>query len=83
MAEFTRNAPDYLTNAKSRAQSLDRFYDRLRLPPSIRRTTPGPAAAAESVPRANRRSMKCWMMPQAVVNRRNQTAQARKSSKGA
>ncbi|HEV2708464.1 MAG TPA: AI-2E family transporter [Pyrinomonadaceae bacterium] len=38
MAEFTRNAPDYLTNARTRAQRLDDFYDRLRLPPSIRRT---------------------------------------------
>ena len=41
MAEFTRNAPDYLTNAKSRAQSLDRFYDQLRLPPTVRRTANG------------------------------------------
>jgi predicted PurR-regulated permease PerM len=38
MAEFTRNAPDYLTNARARAQRLDGFYDELRLPQSIRRT---------------------------------------------
>jgi predicted PurR-regulated permease PerM len=38
MAEFTRNAPDYLTNARARAQRLDGLYDELRLPQSIRRT---------------------------------------------
>ena len=38
MAEFTRNAPDYLTNAAARARSLDSFYDRMRFPPSVRRT---------------------------------------------
>src|SRR5687768_8262646 len=38
MAEFTRNAPEYLTNATARARSLDNLYDRMRLPPSVRRT---------------------------------------------
>jgi predicted PurR-regulated permease PerM len=38
MAEFTRNAPEYLTNASARARSLDNLYDRMRLPPSVRRT---------------------------------------------
>ena len=38
MAEFTRNAPEYLTNASARARSLDNLYDRMRLPQSVRRT---------------------------------------------
>jgi predicted PurR-regulated permease PerM len=38
MAEFTRNAPDYLTSASARARSLDNLYDSMRLPPGVRRT---------------------------------------------
>ncbi len=38
MAEFTRNAPEYLTSASARARSLDNLYDRMRLPPGVRRT---------------------------------------------
>jgi len=38
IAEFTRNAPDYLTSASARARSLDSLYDRMRLPPGVRRT---------------------------------------------
>jgi predicted PurR-regulated permease PerM len=41
IAEFTRNAPEYLTNATARAQSLDNLYDRMRLPPSVRRAANG------------------------------------------
>jgi predicted PurR-regulated permease PerM len=37
MAEFTRNAPEYLTNAEAFAKKMDTIYDRLRLPPSVRR----------------------------------------------
>jgi predicted PurR-regulated permease PerM len=38
MAEFTRNAPEYLTNAEAFAKKMDTIYDRMRLPPSVRRT---------------------------------------------
>jgi predicted PurR-regulated permease PerM len=41
IAEFTRNAPEYLTNATARAQSLDNLYDRMRLPTGVRRAANG------------------------------------------
>ncbi|HEV3470666.1 MAG TPA: AI-2E family transporter, partial [Pyrinomonadaceae bacterium] len=34
--EFAKNAPTYLTNARERANSLNQFYERLGLPPSVR-----------------------------------------------
>jgi predicted PurR-regulated permease PerM len=38
LGEFAKNAPDYLTNAQSRAQSLDKFYDQMKLPSKVRKT---------------------------------------------
>ncbi|MGH9900420.1 MAG: AI-2E family transporter [Pyrinomonadaceae bacterium] len=46
LGEFAEQAPAYLTNARARAQSLNRFYDRLNLPPAVR------SAANSAVTRA-------------------------------
>ena len=37
MAEFAKNAPTYLTNARARAESLNQVYERINLPPTVRR----------------------------------------------
>lgn len=37
MAEFAKNAPTYLTNARARAESLNEVYERINLPPAVRR----------------------------------------------
>lgn len=36
VSEFSKSAPDYLTNARSRAGSLNRLYDRFQLPSGAR-----------------------------------------------
>ena len=38
ISDFTRSAPGYLTDARARAGSLNRFYDRIQLPPGLRTT---------------------------------------------
>lgn len=37
-SEFTRSVPGYVTDARARARSLDRFYDRIQLPSGLRST---------------------------------------------
>jgi len=37
MAEITTNAPQYMTNAKTRADRLNKIYEDLNLPPSVRK----------------------------------------------
>jgi predicted PurR-regulated permease PerM len=37
MAEIAKNAPQYMTNAKERADRLNRIYEDLNLPPSVRK----------------------------------------------
>lgn len=36
MAEITQNAPNYMTNARARASRLNKIYEELNLPPSVR-----------------------------------------------
>jgi len=38
LSEFAHSSPEYLTNARERAGSLNRLYDRLQLPPGVRTT---------------------------------------------
>lgn len=37
IAEFAKNAPTYVTNARARAESLNEVYERINLPPFVRR----------------------------------------------
>ncbi len=41
IGELTKNAPGYLTNARSRADRLNKIYEELNLPPSVRNAASG------------------------------------------
>ncbi len=38
LSDFTQSAPGYLTDARARAGSLNRLYDRMQIPPGLRNT---------------------------------------------